>query len=454
MFRAILLLLSFASTPLAILAEGPLRVDGRFLKDANGDKIILRGANAMTMYWDADGSKALPALAATNANVVRLFWQANDNVHLARLDESIQLARDLGMIPMPSIWDATGKWESLQHCVDWWMREDVQAMIHKHHDYLLINIANEAGNFDVNKQEWEEAYRSIIQQFRHKGITAPLVIDAAGWGRSESYLLEHGAALLEADPERNLIFSWHPWDQNQPRSRYRAALQSAVDQGLCFIVGEFSHLEANYYGPIDWVALIEEAEAHEVGWLYWVWRGANTTDAHAITRSYAWDSFNQAGWEVAVGHPLSILHTSVRPAWLGANVTPDQWSFSFWESYWFSPDDKAEGVLSSFHADADRDGHSNGFEWAFGWNPRKTNVQEPLELIIREGRTGILRLPFPQGPEGAVRLESSTNLRSWSSVELPDPIEEQTGQPMIEMEAVEGTFYRWLIDPQAGLSLN
>lgn len=428
-----------------IAGEGmaQLRVEGRYLKDPNGDKLILRGANAMTKYWDADGSRALPELAATNANGVRLFWNTMNDVPLSKLDASIQRAWDLGMVAMPSVWDATGDWSELQNCVDWWFREDVQTMVVKHHDYLLINIANEAGNGSVSKQEWEETYRSIITRFREAGITAPLVIDAANWGRDESYLLERGPALRQHDPEHNLVFSWHPWDTHQPASRYREAMEEAIDLGLCLLVGEFSHVGVFYEQPIDWEALIELCQEHEIGWLYWCWRGAGAGDGHAITTAYDWDSFNQWGWEVAIGHDHSIYKTSRRTPWLGKNVAEDPLPFDRWQMREFSPEKREAGVDIEEQGDPDEDEVSNVWEWAFGWPPLEYNVEAILQLVADGAGGHSLRYPEPKLPEGMLWLEMSDNLAIWGMVETETAVEDGHGFRALALPTVAPKSYRW-----------
>ena len=49
-------------------------VNGRYLYSANGDTVILKGFNAMIVYWDIHGDVNFPEIEKTGANCVRIFW--------------------------------------------------------------------------------------------------------------------------------------------------------------------------------------------------------------------------------------------------------------------------------------------------------------------------------------------------------------------------------------------
>jgi mannan endo-1,4-beta-mannosidase len=55
------------------------------------------------------------------------------------------------MIPMIELHDATGEWDKLQDCADYWIRPEVVTVNVKHQEYLLVNIANEVGDYNVTK---------------------------------------------------------------------------------------------------------------------------------------------------------------------------------------------------------------------------------------------------------------------------------------------------------------
>jgi hypothetical protein len=55
-----------------------LNTDGRHLYTPAGEKLILKGFNAMIVYWDIHGEINFPQVEKTGANCVRIFWKLSD----------------------------------------------------------------------------------------------------------------------------------------------------------------------------------------------------------------------------------------------------------------------------------------------------------------------------------------------------------------------------------------
>ncbi len=223
------------------------------------------------------------------------------------------------MIPIICVWDATGKWEKIDLCIEYWQQPKIAEVLIKHESHLLLNIANEAGNKSVSHQDYREKYSSAIKQLRSAGLKMPLVIDAAHWGRDERYILDNGNYLLEQDPQHNLIFSWHPWDTNQPQSRYREAIDESIEKNLCMIIGEFSHVGVNHKRRIDYEYLIEYCHKKEIGWLAWVWWCCRDAyDGHTISRTKEFGEWANPLWghNITVGHPYGIKNTAHRTTFI------------------------------------------------------------------------------------------------------------------------------------------
>jgi len=305
-------------------AERPtMYVQGRHLHDRCGEKVVPIGVNHPTMYVDRGGA-AMSEIARTNANVVRIFWFATHGVQIAEVEDAISAAASNGMIPMLEMHDATGpgNWGNMGAIVDYWTAADAVALIQRHEQYLLVNIANEAGPArGQGYADFASVYGDAIGRMRAAGIRVPLVIDASGWGRDYQVLFDEGPTLLDGDPEHNLIFSAHLYDP-MSRDQIAGVLQTAVDAELPFIVGEFANRSpaGSCGGALDYVAIISEANAREIGWLPWSW-GNNDTNTwwngdcweFDMTRTFSYDSLERWGLEVAVTNEDSIHNTAVRP---------------------------------------------------------------------------------------------------------------------------------------------
>ncbi|MDD2381901.1 MAG: T9SS type A sorting domain-containing protein [Mariniphaga sp.] len=302
-----------------------LQVDGRFLYDQCGEKVILRGMNAFIVYWDRDGSVHYPQIAKTGANCVRIFWQTGHDpepfMPPADLDKTIQNCLKNKMIPMPCLWDATGEplgGEMWQKCLDYWTHPEVMAVLKKHQKFLILNIANEVGQNNVTNQLFREEYKKAIDTLRNSGLHVPLVIDASNWGRAERYILDNAKYLIHADPDRNLLFSWHPWDNNTSTTRVDQFFEQAKRDTIPIIVGEFSNTDVfgkAFAYPDIWRHIIERCHEYQNGYLPWWWSARDNEAIHQVTQDRLFGNWVNAPWgeEVVIGSEYSILNTSVRP---------------------------------------------------------------------------------------------------------------------------------------------
>ncbi|NOU36380.1 MAG: cellulase family glycosylhydrolase [Kiritimatiellaceae bacterium] len=308
-----------------------LKVQGRYLYDPAGDRITLRGANAMIVFWDRYGENNYAELAKTGANCCRIFWSTGHEsepvMPASDLDKTLSNCIKNKMIPIVSVWDATGDWSKFQKCVDYWTRPDVSAVLKKHEKYLLLNIGNEVGTV-VSNEVFRENYKTAVNQIRKAGIHVPLIIDADGYGRNAKTLLENGPYLLAEDPDQNLIFSWHLWDPMKygggSTDSIRKFIDGSIEKDICFIVGEFGPTEFGDQpasGKVNWEYLIEYADKKDIGWLAWVW---NFSDRHSIVNPATgkFGDWTNSPWgeQVAVASPYSIKNTAKKTQWLENGV--------------------------------------------------------------------------------------------------------------------------------------
>ena len=309
-------------------------VKGRFLYDRCGEKTILRGVNEMSVWAGADptGAMYMPEIRKTGANCVRIVWTLAGS--LTKLDQTIQNCINNKMIPMIEIHDATGDLSKVPSVVAYWTRKDVVALIKKHEKYLLVNIANEAGDDNVSDTVFTKTYINAVQRMRTAGIHTPLVIDASTWGQKIQILNNTAATILKADPDKNVVFSAHLyWSKfaGYTSAVITTELQKAVKAGYCLIIGEFSKYGGwggpntsicSTQGEIEYKTIIQECQKQSIGWLAWSWGTANNIDEATKTLCPMMDmtpdgrfSNLKAGWptEITTTSPYSIKNTSVTP---------------------------------------------------------------------------------------------------------------------------------------------
>ncbi|MDB4985412.1 MAG: mannan endo,4-beta-mannosidase [Myxococcaceae bacterium] len=290
-------------------------VDG-LLYDGCGEQVVLRGVNHPTIFVDRAG-QAMPEIARTHANVVRLFWFANGGVAITEAEAAIEAAVANGMVPMLELHDSTCAWD-LGPILDYWTSSDAIALIKRHEQHLLINIANEPKPPDA--ASFSHGYSDAVVRMRTAGIHVPLVIDGGNCGRDYQMLLDNGLDLLAQDPDHNLIFSAHLYDPLSA-SQIGKIFDQANNAQLPLIVGEFAnHQPPGCGASIDYKSVISEAQRANIGWLAWSW-GDNDPDTSwntdcadfDMTSTFSFETLQGWGKEVAVSHADSIQNTAVRP---------------------------------------------------------------------------------------------------------------------------------------------
>ena len=327
----------FFTSIFSLQAQKPgFYVQGRFLYDKCGEKTVLRGVNEMSVWAGADptGAMYMPEIRKTGANCVRIAWHTGGAITI--LDQVIQNCINNKMIPMIEMHDATGDFSKMPSIVAFWTRADVVNLIKKHEQYLLVNIANEAGDGSESDATFTQTYINAIQSMRTAGIRTPLVVDANEWGKKLTTLNNTATAILNGDPDKNVLFSAHLyWPKyNGATSNFiTTELQKAVNAGYCLIVGEVSKYGAwagngvsvcSQQGEIDYPTILQECQKHNIGWLAWSWGTASNTgggDPVCVNMDMATGGkFNnlQAGWatEVALSSVNSIKNTSVTPKFI------------------------------------------------------------------------------------------------------------------------------------------
>jgi mannan endo-1,4-beta-mannosidase len=290
------------------------------LYDPCGKEIVLRGVSRMFEYQDPTGV-AMPEIAKSGANVVWIFWQTDRPA--TALEPLIKKAADNKLIAMIELHDATGNWSKMDVIKKWWAAASTVTVVKKYNSHLLLNIANEAGADPVPVGTFSTMYNGIIMGLRKAGISAPAVVDAARWGRDVSGLLDAATTILNADPMKNVIFSWHLYEGTQ--QDVDGAFARAAKLKVDLIVGEFGPVSPGACSnTVPWRTMIAAAQKSGIGWLAWSWDNLNsdcgsggTSSFNLVSTSNGALSSLTSGWGAPLvrDDPNGIVKTSKRTSW-------------------------------------------------------------------------------------------------------------------------------------------
>ncbi|MGG4552189.1 cellulase family glycosylhydrolase [Paenibacillus humicus] len=249
-------------------------VSGTTLYDATDKPFVMRGVNHAHTWFKNDLAAAIPAIAATGSNTVRIVlsdggqWTRDD---VASVQNIIALCDQYNLITMLEVHDATGSdsASTLNRAVDYWISIK-DALIGKE-DRVIVNIANEwFGSW--SSDGWASGYQAAIPALRNAGIKNTLVVDAAGWGQYPNSIFEKGLAVASTDPLKNMIFSIHMYEYaGGDAATVKSNIDNALALNIPVIIGEFGHKHSS--GDVDEATILSYTQQKGVGWLAWSWYG-------------------------------------------------------------------------------------------------------------------------------------------------------------------------------------
>lgn len=292
--------------------DGGFQVQGTKLLDANGNEFVFRGVNhAHTWYKDYDKT-AIPAIAATGSNTVRIVfangiqWSKDD---AATLRQVIELCKQNGLIVIAEVHDGTGSdsIETLEKITDYWI--EMKDVLIGNEAYVILNIANEwVGQW--NSELWRDGYVSVIPRLREAGITNTILVDSAGWGQYGKCLADYGKEVLMSDPLQNTMFAVHMYGTAGGKEEtIRENLEGAIRQELCVCVGEFGQNHSD--GDVKEDYIMRYCTENQIGYLGWSWKG-NSGGVEYLDIALEWNGSRLSNdWgEILINGPYGIRETS------------------------------------------------------------------------------------------------------------------------------------------------
>ena len=98
------------------------------------------------------------------------------------------------------------------------------------------------------------------------------MVDAPMWGQDwQNIMRDNAAAVLNADPQRNTVFSIHMYGVYNTAAKVNAYFDAFRTAGLPLVVGEFGSKHSD--GDPDEDTIMAQAQARGLGYLGWSWSG-------------------------------------------------------------------------------------------------------------------------------------------------------------------------------------
>lgn len=253
---------------------------GTTLYDAKGNPFIMRGINHAYSWYPGYEDTAIPAIARTGANCVRLVitdGQQYNKTSLSEIQKLIQLCKDNKLIAIVEVHDATGSdnIQDLQKAADFWI--EMKSALIGNEANVILNIANEWGGA-WDSANWAAGYQQVIPKLRNAGIKNTLMVDCAGWGQYPQSIAEAGQSVVQADSQHNIMFSIHMYEYAGAYGAVQNNIDSSLAVGAPLCIGEFGIKHTN--GPVDYKTIMSYSQSKGVGYLGWSWKGNGDTWAY------------------------------------------------------------------------------------------------------------------------------------------------------------------------------
>lgn len=306
-------------------ASGGFQVNGTKLYDANGNEFVMRGINYPHAWYQNEYQTAIPAMAAKGANCIRIVaadGQQYGKTSKGELEKLVAACKENKLIAVLEVHDATGSdsKDSLNQAVNYW--KEMKSVLQGNEAYVILNIANEwYGTWDSG-YNWKEGYVSAIKSLRNAGIKNTIMVDCAGWGQYPQVIFDYGQEVLNADSQKNTMFSIHMYEYAGGNAQtVKNNIDSALNKNLCLVIGEFGGQHSN--GDVDEDTIMSYCQEKNVGWLAWSWKG-NSGDLSYLDMAYDWagNSLTSFGERVVNG-ANGLISTSRQCSVFGGTSNPD-----------------------------------------------------------------------------------------------------------------------------------
>ncbi|MDX3661486.1 cellulase family glycosylhydrolase [Streptomyces sp. ID05-26A] len=277
-----------------------LRVDGTRVVEANGTPFVMRGVNHAHVWYQSQ-TRAFADIKSFGANTVRVVLGSGQRwgpTPAAEVGTVIGLCKQSKLICVLEVHDTTGYGEqsgaaTLDQAASYWI--SVASALKGQENYVVINLGNEPfGNNAQVSATWASATSSAISRLRGAGLQHLLMADAPMWGQDWGNIMrDNAASVLNADPQRNTVFSIHMYGVYNTADKVNAYFDSFRTAGLPLVVGEFGHNHSD--GDPDEDTILAQAQARGLGYLGWSWSG-NSSDVGYLDMVNSFNPASLTSW--------------------------------------------------------------------------------------------------------------------------------------------------------------
>ena len=271
-------------------------VEGTTLYDANGNKFVMRGINHAHAWYKGEEGTAIPAIADTGANTVRVALGDGDQWGCDDIDtvkNIISLCEENNLVAVLEVHDATGSddYSKLDNAVNYWI--SMKDALKGKESTVVLNIVNEwYGTWDG--QKWAEGYEKAIPKLRAAGIDNTIMVDSAGWGQYPKSIADYGKSVFNSDPDKNTMFSIHMYEYaGGDANTVKSNIDSVINQNLALCIGEFGIRHTN--GDVDEETIMNYCQDKSVGYIGWSWYG-NGDDWKYLDIANDWSGNSLSEW--------------------------------------------------------------------------------------------------------------------------------------------------------------
>ena len=260
-----------------------IHTQGSKLLDANGNEFIFRGIN-LAHAWYTDKTEfsmsEISALGANSARIVLACGSKWDKTPYSEVENIVKWCEKYGLICVLELHDFTGSNKAsdiTETALKYWA--EMKNLLNVYKKYIIINIANEwIGTFALSKESlWRDTYISAVKSMRDIGIENAIMIDASGYAQETGPITKNANKVLEADPDKNIIFSYHVYDSlGKNDNTLISGFDALKNTGVCWVVGEFGWRHG--WTNVAYKTLMSYCQENNIGWIAWSWAGNSGGD--------------------------------------------------------------------------------------------------------------------------------------------------------------------------------